>query len=94
MFARVSLLQGSPEQLAKAIGIPILPEVQQMRGFKGAYALLDRKNGKGILMTLWDTEEAMQASAERAKQIRGQIATEAGAKSPPVVETYEVIGQP
>lgn len=94
MFARVSTIQGSPDQAEKAIGGLVLPEVQEVAGFKGAYALLDRKSGKVMLITLWETEEAMQSTAESANQLRREIAKDAGATAPPMVEVYEVVRQP
>jgi heme-degrading monooxygenase HmoA len=94
MFARVSTLQGSPDQV-KALGDrQVPPEVSGAAGFKGAYALANRESGKVLLITLWETEQAMQASAEAVKQSRGRIAKDVGASAAPVVEMYEVITQP
>lgn len=94
MYARVSTFQGSPERTEEAIGGPVPPEVQTLAGFKGAYALLNRTSGKALLITLWETEEAMQASAEVANRIRGEIVEEADATAPAMVEMYEVVSQP
>lgn len=94
MFARVSRIQGSPAQAEKAAAGPTPSEIQRLAGYRGAYVLLDRMNGKVMIMTLWETEEAMQASAEVANRIRRQTAEEAGATAPPVVEMYEVVSQP
>jgi heme-degrading monooxygenase HmoA len=91
MFARVSTFQAAQDKGESAIGGPIPPEVQAMSGFKGAYALLNRESGKAMLITLWETQEAMTESAERAKQIRAQMVEEAGGTAAPQVETYEVI---
>jgi len=93
MFARVSTLEGAPGQV-DAAGGPVPPEVEALDGFKGAYVLADRQSGKVLIMTLWETEEAMRSSAELAKQIRGDIAKDVGARAAPIVEMYEVIAQP
>ena len=94
MYARVSTFQGSPEQTAEAIGGPVPPEVQALDGFKGAYALLNRTSGKALLITLWETEEAMQASTAVANRIRQEIVEEAGGTAPAMVDMYEVVSQP
>ncbi len=94
MFARVSTFQGTPGQEDKALAGPPPPEVQQMAGFRGAYTLFNRKSGKAMLITLWDTEEAMQASAEVAKQVRARTVQETGGTAPAQVETYEILSHP
>ncbi len=93
MFARVSTLQGSPGQV-DAVGGPVPPEVAGSAGFEGAYVLADRQSGKVLLITLWETQEAMQASAELVKQSRDRLAKDIGVSVSPVVEMYEVITQP
>lgn len=59
------------------------------KGWEGAYALVNRQTGKRLTMTLWETEEDMEATVSLANQIRGQAAGIAG--SPPAtVEVFEV----
>ncbi len=94
MYARVSTFQESPGQAEQAVGGPVPPEVQSLDGFKGAYALLNRTSGKALLITLWETEEAMQASTEVANRIRQAMVDEAGATAPAMVDMYEVVSQP
>ena len=60
-----------------------------LKGFQGAYLLVDRATGKALTMTLWSSEETADASAERAKQMRSDAAGGAG-MSIESVETYEV----
>ena len=35
----------------------VLPAAKSQKGYKGAYLFTDRKTGKGISITLWDSEE-------------------------------------
>jgi heme-degrading monooxygenase HmoA len=93
MVARVSTFYGSAEQASEVIGGPVPTELQEMAGFKGAYALLDRKSNKVMLITLWESEEAMHASAAKANQIRNQMVQDAGGPTPATVEMYEVLAQ-
>jgi heme-degrading monooxygenase HmoA len=68
--------------------------VKKMAGFKGAYFLVDRKSGKEISITLWDTERNLQASSKAADQLRTQAAQTVAAAKPSIVEIYEVEVQP
>ncbi len=51
--------------------------------------LVDRGTGKALTITLWSSEDAVQASAERASQMRSDAAGGAG-MSIDSVGTYEV----
>ena len=54
--------------------------------------LSDLTGGRAITITLWSSEEAERASAERAKSIRNEAATAAD-MSVETVDTYEVAMQ-
>jgi heme-degrading monooxygenase HmoA len=97
MFARVSSIEGKPDQLDAAVAEyreKIVPWAGTMAGFVGAYLLIDRKSGKNLSITLWDTEKNLQASVEAANKVRASAARTVGASKPPVVEIYEVAVQP
>jgi heme-degrading monooxygenase HmoA len=90
VYARATTYRGSPEQVQEAIvhyqeGIPSIREIS---GNRGAFLLVDRSVGKGVGVTLWESEEAMQASRKRADELRQQ-AREPGGEIDPVDE-YEV----
>ncbi len=92
MFARVSTFQGSPERVDEGIKIAeeqALPAAKALEGFKGMLMLVDRDAGKSIAVTLWESEEAMNASVEAANKIRGDVASAAGEQIVSV-EQYEV----
>ena len=59
---------------------------------KNAYVLVDRKSGKIMTITLWETEADREASTAAANQARGKIADKAAA-APATVELYEVAWQ-
>lgn len=97
MFARVSIIEGSPDRLDESIRQTrekIIPEARKMHGFKGLYQLIDRKTGKGMAITLWETEFDLNASAEAANRLRAQASQVMEASKPPKVEMYEVAIQP
>jgi len=92
MFARVSTFQGSPERVDEGIKIAeeqALPAAKALEGFKGMLMLVDRDTGNSIAVTLWESEEAMNASVEAANKIRGNVASAAGEQIVSV-EQYEV----
>lgn len=70
-----------------------VPSSKKQAGFKGGYWMFDRKTGKGIAATLWESEQAMQSSDAAAKQLADQVA--AGTSSLQIlnVEHYEVVAQ-
>ncbi len=78
MHARVSSYQSPPEQVTDAavdhVKANLLPRVLEMDGNRGAIFLMDRETGKTMTITLWDSEEAMRASEEKANQVRGDAA--------------------
>ena len=93
MFARVSTIQGKPQQVEDGIRQyreQVMLAVKKMAGFKGAYFLVDRKSGKELSITLWDTEKNMQASTKAADQLRAQASQTVAASKPPTFEIYEV----
>jgi hypothetical protein len=75
--ARVSLLEGSPESIDAGLDKTrgeTLPKVRAIKGNVGAIGLADRDNGRVSMITLWDSGDAMRASAEEADQLRQRTA--------------------
>ncbi len=67
----------------------VLAQARQLAGFKGGVALVDRDGGSVFSFTLWESEEALQASEEAGNRLRGQAASDLDFTTP-VVERYEV----
>ena len=92
MHARVSIFEGSPDQIDDSLRQAreqVLPRAKEMDGFKGLIALGDRQSGKTLGITLWESEEDMRASEEAANRLREESA-EAGGGTVAGVERYEV----
>ena len=67
MYARVTVVQGSPDKIAQGIDTfnsEVLPAVKGVAGYKAAFLLADRKTGKGIGITLWRAK-MLGAGAEK-----------------------------
>jgi heme-degrading monooxygenase HmoA len=56
----------------------VMPAVQAIDGCIGISMLVDRESGRCIITTAWETDEAMRASAEKARQLRERAAGELG----------------
>ncbi len=92
MFARVSTFTGTSDQVDEAIRQAredVVPRLEQLDGFRGAYFLIDRQNAKSLAVTLWESEEAMSASEEEADTLRSESADALGTQMVGV-ERYEV----
>jgi len=97
MYARVTIVQVLPGKMDEAIGIfrdSVVPAAKEQKGHKGHYLLTERKNGKGISISLWETEADMTAG-ESSGHYRQQLAKFKDIfAAPPVREDYEVSVQP
>lgn len=94
MFARVTTFEGSPDKERRTLSGPPPAEVQKMHGFKGAYTLQNRESGKAMLITLWESESDLRASAEAVKPIREETVLESGGRPHPKVEEFEILYHP
>jgi heme-degrading monooxygenase HmoA len=96
MFARVSTYRaGEADKLLEGFQSVTEP-LQQIDGFSHAYFLVDRASGKAMSITMWESEQALSASAARADELRKQ-GTETGGGSIESVEQFEIgltVGNP
>jgi serine phosphatase RsbU (regulator of sigma subunit) len=95
VFARITTFytaDPSPHwepELFHRLTVRALEVVPKMDGFVGGYGLMDRKSGKALTFTLWESEEAMQRAEEALRPLRKEIA-EALSGNIVDVERYEV----
>jgi heme-degrading monooxygenase HmoA len=91
MYARATTLRTSPDRIEEGVQDyrSGLAEFRAIEGNRGAFLLVDRDSGKGIGVTLWESEEAMRNSRAQADQLRRQAADSADADIASV-EEYEV----
>jgi heme-degrading monooxygenase HmoA len=57
----------------------VLPVVREIPGFGGYLALSDGDRGEVLVLTLWASEQLMQASEETTVRLRSQAAEKVGA---------------
>jgi heme-degrading monooxygenase HmoA len=92
MFARLGTWQGSAEELERWIERArdhVKPSIREDAGLKAAYWLVDRAGGKGLIVTFWESEEAMRASEDARR--RRQAATSAATGAQVTTERYEIV---
>ena len=78
MFARmITYTQADPSPHRLEEGVRRITEtfqwVRQLDGIEGAYYFVDRKGGKVITITLWESEEAVQRSLEVLAPLRAEL---------------------
>lgn len=96
MYARLTIMQVDTDRIDEGIEFyqeSIVPAAKTQKGFRGIYLLVDRKTGKSISLTLWDSEEDAIAN-EKSRYYQEQIVK--GVQfytKPPIREGYEVVIQ-
>jgi len=93
MYARHVTLRGSGDKIdegIRSVREQVLPVLQQCEGFRGQLLLVDRNQGEVIGISLWDTEENMQASEEKVSAARQQTVDTVEAPSAPQISLYEL----
>jgi heme-degrading monooxygenase HmoA len=87
MFARVSTYEGDAGGLREGFERATEP-LRQVDGFERAYFLIG-DSGKAMSVTIWESRDALNASAEAASQLRADATQPSGAAITSV-ESYEV----
>jgi len=93
MFARLGTYQFNIDKLDEAVKRyedRVIPALKSQKGFRGGYMLSDRKAGKGVSMTLWDSEEDCIADEQSGQFQERTSWFQDFFTTPPVREGYEV----
>ena len=92
MFARLHLLESTPEQSERGLEIvrdQLLPWLRDSTGFRGLLRLSNREGTETLVITLWADEEALLASAEAASRL-SELTAETLGVTRRALEEYEV----
>jgi heme-degrading monooxygenase HmoA len=90
MYARSTTMRVSPgavDDLTAYIRDEVMPMVTQLDGCVGISLLIDR-DGRCIVTSAWETEEAMHDSAERVRESRERVAEMFGVT--PEMQEWEI----
>lgn len=90
MYARVSSYDVPADAVESAVQGFEATGLEDWDGFHQAYLLVDRERGTALTITIWESEEALTASAERAKEARRQVMDQASG-SITDVQNYEIV---
>lgn len=91
VFARSTTVQGSRDRIDQGIAMvrdEVLPAVTSMPGCLGLSMLLDRESGHCIVTTSWESQEAMDATADAVRPMREKAA--ALLDGPAEVQEWEI----
>ena len=96
MFARLTIVQSKPDkrdEVTKIYRESVVPSAKSQKGYRGIYLLSDPKTGKGISISLWDSEEDAIAN-EKSGYYQEQVGKfKEYFTAPSVQEGYEVTVQ-
>jgi heme-degrading monooxygenase HmoA len=93
MHTRMTTLELDPERVDEVIAEleeRDVPELKKLDGFRGMVVLVDRKRGKVIGQSFWQTDDQMKNAEAAGASARERAAERGGASKEPVVERYEV----
>ena len=93
MFARLTIVQVKPDDVDKVIKLyrdTVVPAAKSQKGYKGISLLTDRKTGKGISISLWESEQDAIAN-DKGGYYQQQVGRfKDYFTKPPIQEGYEV----
>lgn len=94
MFARVTLFEIDTLRISIAAALErfkesVMPEAQKLEGYQGLY-VLGTPEGRGVIVSLWATEEAARAGVESGYYDEQLAKFVAVYRAPPGREHYEV----
>ncbi len=96
MHARTVTLQVRAGYLDETVSLfrdTIQPEIQERKGVKGGMLMVDRRRGKVVSLTFWETEEDMRAD-EAGAFLASRIARlEPFLTSLTIAERFEVVSR-
>jgi heme-degrading monooxygenase HmoA len=96
MYARLLIIHTEIKRIDEAAMLfeeSVIPLCKDKKGYKGGSFLADRKTGKCILITRWESEEQMLAT-EQSRFFQEQVVKFMSFfKSDPIREAYEVVIQ-
>lgn len=93
MVSRVNFLEAERERIgdvARAVREIVHPGIREEDGYVGYIVLGDRETGRAIGVTLWESQEAREASEAKARQIRPRLEQDTGGTMR-AVERYDVL---
>ena len=92
VHARSTTIQAQTSSIDDGIAYmrdDLMPELENIDGYVGISLLVDRESGRCIITAAYESEDAMRAAADKAKQLRAQ-ATERFGGEVQKIEEWEI----
>ena len=96
MYARVTTVYVRFDLIDKAIDIyrdSVIPAARLQLGFQSGTLLVDRENGKGLSITIWDSLEDIKANEENQYYQEQLLKMMVVFTADPIREEFEVVFQ-
>jgi len=93
VVSRVNFLETAPDRIddvTRVVRQVVHPGIREEGGYVGYIVLGDRETGRALGVTLWENDEAREASDAVAHQIRPRVEQGTGGTMR-AVETYDVL---
>jgi hypothetical protein len=93
VVSRVNFLETASDRIddvARVVREVVHPGIRDEGGYVGYIVLGDRETGRALGVTLWESDEAREASDAKARQIRPRVEQETGGMMR-TVERYDVL---
>jgi hypothetical protein len=81
VHARSTTIQAQTSSIDDGIAYmrdDLMPELENIDGYVGISLLVDRESGRCIITAAYESEDAMRAAADKAKELRSQAAERFG----------------
>ena len=94
MHARLTWIKGAPEGVQsrrRHFEETALPLMREQPGFQGVVVVGNSDTGDGMVVSYWESEEAMEGAMAALAPTRERVFAEQGLE-PVLIEQYEVIG--
>ena len=88
-YVRIGTYDGDPGSLEEGFNQQT-EALRQLDGFERGYFGVDRSQNKAVSVTFWESEDALNASAEAARRMRDDATSPSGAATTDVTN-YEVV---
>ena len=91
MFARVTHVQSKPGKLDEVVALfqdSVMPLLKQQQGFKSSLLLSDPATGKGMSITVWESEADLQAGDTNGVLLEQVVKVMPLLAAPPVPEIF------
>ena len=92
MYARVATIRFPSDMRTEVVRVArgLMPVLREQRGFSGLQVLTDPNTGEGIIISLWETEDAAKASEASSSYIGQMSIMSSFLYGPLTPKAYEV----